>query len=484
MSTDTIDLPPTTATPPPSPSGQPSGKPAPTPDQVAAEKKTQEGVIEFGRAVASKLIKDREVAQKRVDDASKAIDESRKPPVDPNAQPDPAAAPPAPKRRKKKETDDSIPPLTAREAADIAASAAAAAVRESRKPDPTPTPAAPPEPVKLVLPEEDEEDRHAYEFLVRAKPDKYGNLAQRVADFAKKEESYRTKWEEENPGQEFDPTAEDHNQFYDENQPRVPREDLKWAERESIKAEVKQEIDKSVDPQLQEIRQREALKDAEPKVTKELNKLFGTVLGAADPEYEKAVGNNEELERISKADPVAAKVVAEVTTRYTPVAATIVNLNNGMRFDATDPAHRAVQLLHHETESAIVALDAKDKTDGEGRTFVPRIQYRDMKPAEQAKHWTLGESELLTVLHLQAKGEAEASYKGKKQEFEEWAKASGVDLTKRPEPQRKRQEDPPAPQRGGGPSIGGTPTVGADNGRGNGGGKSGAVRFLDSLGLK
>lgn len=460
-------------TPPPEAPAKAEAKP---PETVS----TPESLAAAGRALAARILDSNAKDKEHLDAVLEAATARNKQPEEkPEVAEEPAAKP---RRRKKAETAEEEPePLTARQAADIAASAAAAAVREARKAEETAKPAAPvPEAIPLILPEDDEDQRQTYEFLIASKPEKWGDLPKRVQEFSQKEKVYREKWETENPGGEWNPNDEDHNDFYEKNQPRVPDKELREAGFQLAVREAKEELRKEVQPELESLRNKETLNTIMPKLAAAVGELDAAIMEGMNPDYVKALESREELQALFARDQDAQKFGKEVANDFRPLAETIVKLENGIPFNPKDKLHQSVQILHHEAEADIMKTPESARLDDQGRSFIRRVEYEAMKPAEKARHWTLGQAELLIVVREQAKNVVKNLYQKAVESHEAYSKSKGSgEEIRRPTPPPKAPEK----QRGGGPSIGSGPAIGNGSGRGGQSGKSGAQVFLESLGL-
>ena len=131
-----------------------------------------------------------------------------------------APAAPAKKERKKKEPE----PIDYEKLASTTAEAATRAAVEAVKQQ---SPAAPVD-EEVTLPASEQRRVNYLKRLEQLYPDKYADVASRYEKSYKEIEKYQRKWEQANPGETFDPEAQEHTSFFEKN--AVDWEDEDYAE--------------------------------------------------------------------------------------------------------------------------------------------------------------------------------------------------------------------------------------------------------------
>lgn len=386
--------------------------------------------------------------------------------------PTPDATPPKGSRKKKK--SDEPPALSPEDTARLAATTAAEVVARQQPPTPAPEPAKP-----LELPEEFEQDRPIYERMELENPKKYGGLVKKLSEYAQKETEHIEQWMAENPGAEYDPDSEEHDEFYNRHQPRIDPADVE-AIKDSIKEDrIRGKVLQEISPELNELRRNKAIQAAAPKFQEAAQAVVANVLEGINPEYAKHATDKDKLNEIGEADPIAADVGQAIVNKYVNLATEAVALHNGIPFDAKNPAHMATFYRIVKIEDRVKAMPP-DQQIYEGRRFATRDEYARMTPAQKANHWIVGEESVLYDISLDAKKEADTLYKAETERHNRYSKRNGkapATNTSPPPPPAPA----PQPQRASAPSIVPAPAVTPGTGSPTAPAKSGADRFHERL---
>lgn len=284
--------------------------------------------------------------------------------------PAPAPAPEAPPPAQRK-------PRKVESAAEVAAKAIAEAAERLAVAPPAAVPAVVPTPPP---PTEDEEAVYRLEALaILQRHPKYRNrdLQEEYRSYMKQVDKYEETWLKERPNEKFDIDDGSHDAWCEKNQPDIPEEEIQTAES-----------------------QVGVLRLIEDRKTVELEQTLGRQIGlqAVDAAKQavadmltingKAYQSFDELEA---EDPVAAIILESVLPQAASMATAAVALltpGSPGRFDQSNPMHRELhrQVTHYESE--ILKLPAEQRTDGNGRHYVPLIQYEKLKPRERQNSWT------------------------------------------------------------------------------------------------
>lgn len=131
-------------------------------------------------------------------------------------------------------------------------------------------------------------DRHleVFEKMEEMNP-AYKGLSNQLKDFRPLEQAYRQRWQTnpDNAGKKFNPRDEEHNEFYDANEPKLNPEDYREAEksleRSIIKKELQQELRAEIEPEMNEMRLHRQMEQARPKIEKAVNESLAVVMSGA-----------------------------------------------------------------------------------------------------------------------------------------------------------------------------------------------------------
>lgn len=278
--------------------------------------------------------------------------------------------------RKKKEPE----PIDYEKLASTTAEAATRAAVEAVKQQ---SPAAPVD-EEVTLPASEQRRVNYLKRLEQLYPDKYADVASRYEKSYKEIEKYQRKWEQANPGETFDPEAQEHTSFFEKN--AVDWEDEDYAEA------VAEEKSESVRRQtVAEYEERERRKEAAPRaqekarsVTKDLVQELDPAFKDLDPFAPDADAKAEDL------DPVKGPVIVNAARFAEQFVKTSNRLFDGVdKFDAANPLHKQISDFASQKEQAIMALPRDQQLDNQGRTFVPADRYYSLPPKERARTWTL-----------------------------------------------------------------------------------------------
>lgn len=396
------------------------------------------------------------------------------------AQPPEPAEPPAeekPKRRKREEPD----------ALQIAEATGKALAREMRTAGPA-TPATPAAPAaEPDLPDEFKRDAAVFEEMARQDPRRYGKIKEDLAKYASAENKYIEKWEAEHPGEAFDGDADEHNEFYERIKPEYDDADFEAAKTtlienravERAKKEAREEFQKEYEAREQ---MREKAAQISPEVDREMIGLLGEMAKEVDPSGE--FKGWSEIEALKQKNKLLYDVLEAVNNRIKPLISINKRVFRGIdRFDSTQPAHEYIGKLVEDYEERIQNLPARDRYHDDGRMFATQKEYVKMSPAEQKKHWYIGEEETAAILRGQAKRDTKLLYERELKRLSEYAAI--LSATPKPQPasngQPPKPDPTPTPARTdtASPTVGGRGTLPGD---GQGAAKSsgtGRDRFFD-----
>lgn len=290
----------------------------------------------------------------------------------------PAPAPAAKKVAKTKKAPTIDPAAIAREAATAATEAALRTVGAGRPA------AAEPEPTE-GLADDDKRDYEVAQHLAKIDP-RFKDAPQIILHQVQQAEEYATRWENANPGKVYDPTDEEHNDFYASM--RRP-----WTEADFRRAEVKMEARKEAEELMAEhnkklagLEEDHARSELAPSVDRTFNEVTGTLAKMVGDDVHKVLttGGWEELHKV---DPVQARVLATTLDQMHPFIAAAIQIDDPRQrvpINPQDPVHAQWNQVVHTGEARLAGVQQED-----GRVFARRADYVRMTPAQQRQHWFL-----------------------------------------------------------------------------------------------
>lgn len=379
---------------PPKPAEKPTEKPkpeSPPPEDLDA------GMAHFRKVMLDGMPeRKREVAKSEPKQEKKPAE---KPVETTEVQPEAAATELEKKPVKVTRREKSIEP-PARSMEDVAAEAAARTVAAMRPATPEREPAK-----ETPVPKEYVKQMAVFTEMAADSPERHGDLPGKLKNFIQKEDAYIQKWQEENPGSDFDSNDQAHNDFYRRNEPTYDEDDYDAArtkiaakpllekEGQKIRGEMGERLKR-----LDEIEAREVERELVPKIVIEQKSVMAQLLGAVDKDYAARADKPEEIEKLAQDDPSAYRLVMETAKHTLPFVAEVVKLwdsDSKIKANMENPLHRHIYDYERNIATRIKALPAADQTNQDGQKFASWAEYQTLSPAEQKKRWIMGRNELI-----------------------------------------------------------------------------------------
>lgn len=232
------------------------------------------------------------------------------------------------------------------------------------------------------LSKKDADKLRVFEEMAKEKSDEYGDLPAQFKAFVAKEAKYRAAWEKKNPGEQFDPTSDDHEEFYDQNEPQFEQDDYVDARAELKASEAFERKQKAMEEKMSK-REREAQFE---KTAKEAVADVGDALATA------LKGEKTDLKSLASDDPVQAKyvreaqgdlenLIEELFKVFTPDA-------NSKKFDQENKVHSVLYNQLQGYEDGLLQMEPQETMMGNKR-FTTIERFAKMSPEQQARHWTV-----------------------------------------------------------------------------------------------
>lgn len=310
---------------------------------------------------------------------------------------------------------------------------------------------AKPEPAKTLefewLSDDDRADIPILQAMEKMNPDKYKGLAKQYADSIKKAQDYQKTWEKENHGRDFDPNADEHNEFY-------ATTEVDWPDRDFIRAAAKLESEAEVnrvkqetDKQLKAFERKDALREMEPRTVAEGQRNAKTMFDALGEDYAKVIQADGKVDRavvekLHTEEPIKAEIIfGAVSTAENEARETFRLFNGAAEFDPKNQMHVNISNYTLAQEREMMKLPADQRHDTEGRVFLPADKYWALKPDERANHWTFGPHEINTLRTAEILFNVKKIVAEQEKKLEQWATKRGFSKNgKEPEKQDKAPE--------------------------------------------
>lgn len=444
-----------------------TAEPSSSIEQILAEEEQRKAALSAdpsgGEAAAAAAAAAEEDAKKKAAAAAKPKDtestdflgdfvapESRTPKPDKKADAEKAAAAAAKKAddaKKKREADEAAArrarPRTELTPEQIAAATAEGVARAMQaKPDAAKKPDAPAPDPNAGLPPDEQRKLNVLSHMEKLFPDRYKGLAEKYRTGQAKLDEYAAKWEKDHPGETFDESDDQHSEFMDAH-------NVDWLEEDyieaiaDIRAEAKQAaLQKNSTEKVSalelKVNRREKLAEAVQAI--ETEKAFGRKevwngLGAGDVITENGMVNREKLTELNAKDPVGMpfRIAAaqdldkeiEVIFKLMPPDDFKVNNRGLIDFNEKDPIHVAMSEFCDEAEKELSAKPVEDKTDADGRVFMPAAEYWALPKEKRENYWTLTAHDIAYLRARKIAKETDAQIKREKEKLKLFAKASG-----------------------------------------------------------
>lgn len=301
----------------------------------------------------------------------------------------------------------------------------------------------------------------------------YKDLPRQYLTFIQRTEAYKTKWERDNPGEDFNPDDETHDQFYKANTPAFSPRDFHKAE---VRMEARQYI--------REENERKAPERAEAAKETLLPVIQQTKLAAAvkivetlDPTMLATI-EKDGFEKFAEEDPVAAdalKMSAAKLSNFLEAAHQFDDPNGRIPYNPDDPGHREYSAYLLKKEAEFARKPMKDRYDDEGRLFLNRHDYIQIAPAKRGDYWYLDAPKLIELRVTEQADEAKKYVDSENKKLEKLAKARGWQTNGEIKEKPKKADETPAkaaatttdiksPEAGGGGKIDTAASAGQNNG--------------------
>jgi hypothetical protein len=356
-----------------------------TPEQIAAEQQAAEDAKKAPQDVINEMFAPVVTPPKKKPDEKPA-------PAKPAAKP---AAKPTPKPKPAPAKPEPAAPIDAETLAEAVGRGVAAAMVK----------AEPEKPAVVTVETEGLSEDEIRQLPVLEKmealfPDRYKNLKARYMENARAVKKYRDKWEEEHPGQDFDPESNEHDGFF-------AKHSVDWEDDDAVEARAEMRLDKRLpeltrqtQSELEQLRAKERAREAEPAIVAQSLAADRLVFDLVGGEFKNLLKpdntlNTDVLKKIETEDPVAYEIIFPEVMRIRQHCQEILRLDrNVTALNPKNPMHAFILDWAARQEKEFLALPRDKQLDKQGRKFTTSLEFSKMTEAQRAKHWTLRAPEL------------------------------------------------------------------------------------------
>lgn len=386
--------------------------PAPPKPEAKTEEEPKPPAAGFNDAIAN-VLRFKPAPKKKEEPKPEVAAEPETPP----APPEPETPPKTIVAKKKAAAAAPAPP----DITQITAAATTAAVRALQS--------SPSKPTDAVQKPEDNlkpEDRHEYEVakaMAETNP-KYKDAPRVILEHVKKSEAYADRWMTQNPGKQFDPDDDEHNEFYDALQKPWSDHEFRTAEIEMAAERITAKKTSAQDTRLKELERD----NARVELGSIVQRTFVDAAGHMARELQVAdkLKNAGDFDKFRDEDPITADAMAAALGPIQPIIEAIVQIDDPKgRFpiDERNPAHQAWLQLLADKEAQYAGVESHD-----GKMFATRIAFRGMNEAQRARHWYLTPDHLVSEVVQEAIATATERVKTEKERQKKIALSLGYVL--------------------------------------------------------
>lgn len=272
------------------------------------------------------------------------------------------------------------------------------------QPSPAPVSTTPFTPMSLDLTGLDEDERAEMDtasFAEQKHPERYRGHAQKVLDYIRQHK--RVVQELEAAGETDIEESSRYKSFTKANKPGVTAAERRKLEQERISYQAAQEAKREVSSEIAELRKQIAETRAAPVIERSLSE-FRQVVESILPKDE---------------DPLVAQITSNFAGVAVQAADQFIRLSNKqISYDPTNALHKGVaDFIEDQASQFIKSGDANLKRGNQ--SFVSRATYNTMPADQRGKHFTFTDDDVLRILAVNAKMNAEQTIAKERKRLED-----------------------------------------------------------------
>ena len=304
------------------------------------------------------------------------------------------------------------------------------AVRQERKAE---------EPKEAPLPPVELKRMERLAVLEQLYPEDYKDIAQQRENFLKAQRKYEESWIKEHPGEDFDPNASEHEEFFEKDP--INKVDAEHMAEAIAEHRLKDER-KAFDAKLEAVATRAEVNPAAAREgARVASSVVSGILGKAGSGLVNSDGsiNQERFEALQTEDPVRAPVLAHAAQAAQKLGTEVVKLFRGAVKPDTErnPLHRQIVEFGKGVEERMLQLspdqwEGQDQRNRKHEDFVPSAKFHRMSKTEQAKHWTFDERDFVELMALDLQNDAKKVIDEEENRIITLAKRRGYEVASAP----------------------------------------------------
>lgn len=259
----------------------------------------------------------------------------------------------------------------------------------SRLNPPKPQPEQRPQSDKTEKEIEDEHLAQVFSVMAQMSPSN-ATLPKQFASFLKKESEYQLEWEKENPRKEFDPTAKEHSDWYEENQPQ-------YDERQFNRAQITLEANRIVQSQRAQEQAEQSAQAAKSNAESSIESATEALEEDTAKHLETILGENTVLEsdgpisdKLHETSNALAEQIEAVTLLTTPGTQITFDPNNKVHIKVRDEVLEfddLVASMDDDERRKMVTIALGKKSKLLNKRFVPRAEYQHLTEEQRRSTW-------------------------------------------------------------------------------------------------
>lgn len=291
-----------------------------------------------------------------------------------------------------------------------------------------------------TLSDADRRDLEVFKYLEKTNPTKYEGASKKFLKFTKEFDKYRTKWEEENQGKEFDPQAEDHDQFYAKHQPPHDPDDVEEA-RINMRVEAKlKEKDRESDDRYGKLETKIIEQELAPEIDKRAAGAVAAMVGEVDKDLAKVLAEKGP-DAVAEADPIAFDVLDRSASDLRQALAELEKLSHPsgrFKFDDKNRIHGFLDSFATNLERSFKNLPL-DEQVRDGKVFATQAEMRSMPKEQRSRYWAMGPEDIAAALVSETAAGAKKIIATERERIDKYLKARGLTATKTTDDEKAKE---------------------------------------------
>jgi hypothetical protein len=268
------------------------------------------------------------------------------------------------------------------------------------------------------LSDEDYEMLKFWDFAENQEPEKYQGKFEEALSFLQKKRRQEENLVSDNPDAILS-EDEDLKDWVQKHQPKVSDREFQKIQRRQIVEEAKAEVRAEEHERLRSQEERLNQIEKAPVVQQKFSQ-FNLEANSIIPEEMQQVmvdaeqNNQDAGQALAKAFPAESKALAEHYTPLLQMGGELIKLSEGTA--KPDPRNSVHVELNESIKryGQMMLTNPKMKSslvNENGQTFTPRERYNKMSQAEQNKHWTFSDQQILQIMVKDARNKAAVAIK-------------------------------------------------------------------------